>query len=246
MTLDHEAHVSAMKDLHHMLDWECGPDGSKRIDAARDKGVDLNGIFPETGEALLRVAARRRRVEVVRHLSQVGVDLDIQSRGGKTALMHARRRGFEDVAMLLDAAGASFAPTPADELAIALSALDLEAAERIVASHPDCARTGNPEEDRLLADMTGRRESGPVELLLDSGAPLDVPGLDGGTPLHCAAWFGQLHHVRRLLEVGAPLDVWDHCHHATPLQAPAHMDIMCWYCVPPRMGNDSIISIYSV
>lgn len=213
---------TTLKDLHHMLDWECGPDWSARLEAARAQGTDLNAILPESGEALLHVATRRRRVDVVRQFVQGGAELDVRTRGGKTALVHARRRGFEDVAAVLVAAGADFAPTPADELAIALSNLDLAEAERILASHPDCARTGNPEEDRLLADMTGRREREPVELLLGSGAPLDVPGLDGGTPLHCAAWFGQLHHVRRLLEVGAPLDVWDACHHSTPLHWAIH------------------------
>lgn len=65
MMPDQEAPEPAMKDLHHMLDWECGPDWSTRLDAARDKGVDLNGILPETGEALLSAGATTRYPEGV-------------------------------------------------------------------------------------------------------------------------------------------------------------------------------------
>ena len=59
----------------------------------------------------------------------------------------------------------------------------LDEARAILAAFPDAARTGNPEEDRLLADVAGRNESPPVELLISAGADLAAPGLDSGTPL---------------------------------------------------------------
>jgi ankyrin repeat protein len=42
-----------------------------------------------------------------------------------------------------------------------------------------------------------------VRMLLDAGAPVNVPHLGGGTPLHTAAFTGDLRVIRMLLERGA-------------------------------------------
>lgn len=209
-------------DLHHLLEWDFGPNGLAKLIAAIDAGTDPETVHPETHEAPLHVAARRNRPEVVRWMVERGVDLEATDRGGKTALMHAKRRGFHEVVQVLETAGARLDPTPADRLAIALFQLDFDAARRTLAAHPDCAHTGNPEEDRLLADVAGRREVEPVAMLLQAGAPLDVPAMDDGTPLHQAAWFGQAHHVDTLIERGAPLDRFDRCHQSSPLHWAIH------------------------
>jgi hypothetical protein len=51
--------------------------------------------------------------------------------------------------------------------------------------------------------------------------PVTVP-FDGGTPLHQACWFGQPDNARPLIEAGAPLDVFDPTHHASPIHWVAH------------------------
>ena len=79
------------------------------------------------------------------------------------------------------------------------------------------ARTGNPEEDRLLADMAGRFETEPVRFLIETGADLAAPGLDDGSPLHQAAWFGQPENARLLIEAGAPIDIFDSVHASSPI-----------------------------
>ena len=98
----------------------------------------------------------------------------------------------------------------------------LDEARRLLEAHPGCARTGNPEEDRLLADVSGRNGTAPVVLLIAAGADLTATGLDEGTPLHQAAWFGQPDNARLLLEAGAPLDVFDACHDSSPLGWAVH------------------------
>jgi ankyrin repeat protein len=42
-----------------------------------------------------------------------------------------------------------------------------------------------------------------VRMLLDAGAPVNVPHLGGGTPLHTAAFTGDLRVIRMLLDRGA-------------------------------------------
>ena len=98
----------------------------------------------------------------------------------------------------------------------------LDEARVILGAHPGAARTGNPEEDRLLADAAGRHETEAVALLLSAGADLTATGLDSGTPLHQAAWFGQPANARGLIDAGAPLDVFDSTHDSSPLGWAVH------------------------
>ena len=187
-----------MTDLHDLLDVDYDPD---RLKALLDGGADVNGAS-SAGEAPLHVATRRRRLDAVRMLVQRGADIDARDAHGKTAWVHAARRGFFEISEWLGSRGADVTTTDADRLAIALSRLDLESARRILESAPTAARTGNPQEDRLLADMGGRLQTEPLKLLLDAGADLDARALDGGTALHQAAWFGSPENARLLIEAG--------------------------------------------
>jgi ankyrin repeat protein len=58
--------------------------------------------------------------------------------------------------------------------------------------------------------------------LIIAGADLTAPGLDSGTPLHQAAWFGQPDNARLLIDAGAPLDVFDATHQSSPLGWAVH------------------------
>jgi ankyrin repeat protein len=121
------------------------------------------------------------------------------------------------VAQILVDAGADTALEPADQFAIAVSRGRLEAARQLLTAHPQVARTDNPEEDRLLADMAGRNASEPVAFLLSVGADITATGLDFGTPLHQACWFGQPQNAQLLVDVGAPLEAFDATHQSSPL-----------------------------
>src|SRR5262249_62138725 len=61
-----------------------------------------------------------------------------------------------------------------------------------------------------------------VKLLIDAGADLTATGLDSGTPLHQAAWFGQPANARLLIDAGARLDVFDATHQSSPLGWAVH------------------------
>lgn len=206
-------------DLHHVLDWAYD---RSRLEALIADGADVDEVHPVTGEPPLLVAARRRRLDAVRILVQAGAAVDGRDAHGKTAWVHSVRRGFDEVAGYLGERGASRELTVADELAVAMTRSDLDAAAAILATHPEAARTGNPGEDRLLADLAGREGTGRIRMLLDAGADIEARGLDDGTPLHQAAWFGQPENARILVEAGAPLDVLDSVHDATPLHWAVH------------------------
>ena len=132
------------------------------------------------------------------------------------------RRGFDEVAELLRTRGAITLLAETDQFAVAIVNGHMDQAKAIVEAHPGVARTGNAEEDRLLADVAGHNDSSVVEFLIRAGADLIAQGLDDGTPLHQAAWFGQPDNARLLIDAGAPLDVFDATHKSSPIGWAVH------------------------
>ncbi len=208
--------------LHECLDCNYGLDGDGVLRRMLDGGADPNQHEGIQSETPLHVAARRRRASAVEILLDRGASIDSKTAGGKTAYAHAVRRRFDDIAELLRRRGASTTLNEADRFAVAVVEGRLDDARAILASHPPVVKTGNPEEDRLLADVAGRNQGQPVELLIQAGADLAAPGLDSGTALHQAAWFGQPDNARLLIEAGAPLDIFDSTHQSSPLGWAVH------------------------
>ena len=208
--------------LHHMLDWEFPANGLEILRQRLADGCDLEAKVGDAQETLLHVATRRRRLEAVQLLVESGCDIEAQNAYGKTAYAHAVRRGFAEIADYLADQGADQTLSPADQLAVALTAGNLDQARLLLNEHPAVANTGNPGEDRLLADLAGRFPTEPVQLLIDAGADLSAKGLDGGTALHQTAWFGQPQNAQLLIAAGAPLDGFDNDHQASPLHWAVH------------------------
>lgn len=208
--------------LHELLDFHYGADGDGVLRRMLDDGADPNLRDEPHEETPLHVATRRRRADAVDILLARGADIDATTAGGKTAYAHAIRRGFDEVAALLVKRGASTELNEADRFAVAIVNGHLDEARAILEAHPGVARTGNPEEDRLLADVAGRNDRRPLELLIEAGADLTARGLDSGTALHQAAWFGQPENGRLLIEAGAPLDTFEDTHQASPLHWAVH------------------------
>jgi ankyrin repeat protein len=198
--------------LHEFLDVNYGADGDTVLRQRLADGADPNARDAKTGETPLHVANRRRRKSAVTIQLDHGAAIYARTRHGKTAYAHAIRRGFGELVTLLGERGADTTLNEADRFAVAVVEGRLNEARTLLAKHPQVIRTGNPEEDRLLADMAGRNDSERVKFLLSAGADLSTPGLDDGTPLHQAAWFGQPANARLLIAAGAPLDSFEPVH----------------------------------
>lgn len=212
----------AERNLHEFLDLFYGAEGATQLRERLANGEDANARFGPDDETPLFVATRRRRLEAVALLLDHGADIDGTPAAGKSCYAHALRRGFVELADLLRERGANIALNEADEFALAVTRGRLDEARALLATHPGIARTGNPEEDRLLADIAGRNESEPVAFLIEAGADLSAPAMDDGTPLHQAAWFGQPANAHLLVRAGASLDVFERVHGTSPLGWAVH------------------------
>ncbi len=93
---------------------------------------------------------------------------------------------------------------------------------RMLAEGADPDLRHGPRAETPLHVATRRRRSTAVDILLTHGADLNARGLDAGTPLHQAAWFGQPANARLLIAAGAPLDVFDDDHGSSPLHWAVH------------------------
>ena len=206
--------------LHQLLEVDYGSEGDERLRALLNEGANAEERC--NGETPLHVASRRRRASAVRILIEAGADVDAKTDHGKTAYAHALRRGFYDVLGILSQAGAEKNLDPADELATTVQHEAYEAARQVLKEHPNAARTGNPEEDRLLPDVAGGQSSERVRFLIAAGANLSARGLDGGTALHQACWFGRPLNAKLLIEAGAPLGARDTAHDNTALGWAVH------------------------
>lgn len=211
--------MSEVTDLNEVLDVRYSREA---FEAALKVTPDLDARAEVTGEAPIHVAVRRRRLEAVTALLDAGASIDLPNRAGKSAWVHCVRRGFTEISDLLAARGANTTLAPADAFAVAVANHEFDEARRVVSAHPGVVQTGNPDEDRLLADLAGRPSTAPVEFLLSFDVDLDARALDDGTALHQAAWFGSPDNARLLVEAGANIDAWEKVHSMTPLGWAVH------------------------
>ncbi len=201
-------------ELHYMIDWAYTPE---KMTTLLDNGADPNARYWKYGENALHVAVRRRRLDCIDVLLAHGVPIDARTKGGKTAYVHAIRRGFTEISDHLAQLGADTNLSAADQLAVLLVENKLEAAKAILAKYPKLVREMNAEEARILPDLAGRPMPEAVTLLLDAGIDITSRGLDEGTALHMSAWFGQPAITRLLIERNAPLEIRGDLHNMSPL-----------------------------
>ncbi len=171
-------------------------------------------------------AARRNFPGRVRLLVEHGVDVDVPGRrDGRTALETALLAGNAEIADYLRRHGASPAVLmPADAFTAACVSGRGEEARELLARHPGLLdELGHGGRVKLVhrAVEAGRLEG--VRLLAELGFELDGTTKHDGaginlavTPLHNAAWMGNLPMVRLLVDLGADPLARDATYDATP------------------------------
>jgi len=200
--------------LHYLLDVDYD---SNRMIEFLELGIDPNVQYGPFEETALHAAVRRRRLDTIEPLLKYGAGINAKTKGGKTAYAHAIRRRFTEISDLLEKLGADTSLDKADELAVALVSNHLEVAQKIITEHPPLVPNMRLEEARILPDLAGRDMPEAMLLLLDADVDLSARGLDGGTALHQAAWFGQPDMAAILIRCGAPLNMLCVAHKSPPL-----------------------------
>ena len=182
-----------------------------------DHGANPNVLCGEERETCLHVAAHRGQdVAIVQLLLDHGADVHVRRGDGRTAWLLARRGGFDEIAALLEGAGAETQPlSRVDELLAACGRGDLDAARRLAL--PDTIRELSAADVVLLPEAAGANRWTTVAAAVAAGFPVDATDSSGATALHYAALRGNDKLARLLLAAHADLSIRDKEHSSTPL-----------------------------
>jgi ankyrin repeat protein len=137
----------------------------------------------------------------------------------------AREFGHADIfRLLLD-------HSPADvKLIVACWAADENAVQSLVAGNPGLAAGLTEGDRRQIAHAARNNNTAAVRVMLGAGLPVEALGQHRATPLHWAAFHGNLEMTRDILRHRPPLDATDADFRSTPLGWAIHGSEHGWHC----------------
>jgi ankyrin repeat protein len=95
--------------------------------------------------------------------------------------------------------------------------------------HPDIAQHLSEADRNEIAQAARNNDTQAALLMLEAGLPVTARGQHRGTPLHWAAWHGNLALVQALLRSNPPLEDAENDFHATPLGWATHGSEHGWH-----------------
>lgn len=141
----------------------------------------------------------------------------------------AKQFGHEDVFRLL------MERSPADvKLLAACWAADDAGVQSVLAEHPDIVTRLGDADRRQVAHAARNNNLAAVRAMLAAGLPVNALGQHRATPLHWAAFHGNVEMARAILRYDPPLEMTDADFNATPLGWAVHGSEHGWYS---RTGN---------
>ncbi|KAK8735545.1 hypothetical protein OTU49_005432 [Cherax quadricarinatus] len=213
----------------------CAAGDKQEVLRLLEKGADIDTANVD-GLTALHAACIDDNLDMVEFLVEQGTDVNKGDMEGWTPLHATASCGFNSIAKFLIDRGADLSLVNNDgDLAIDIADSDeMESLlqREIEAKGIDCESCRNEEERRMLEDAQMWLSSGyladrphpktgavalhvaaakgyikVMNLLLEAGAEINVQDLDGWTPLHAAAHWGQREAVEILCENMADMDI---------------------------------------
>lgn len=184
---------------------------------ARGENASGGASASSAASEQLPEAAATASLALVDVLLDAGADPQAATEQGMSALRVAVRAGRNGIAAQLAARGAVDDATEVDRFLGACLGADRDAAERLLAAHPDLRDRLTAADRAAIVEAAGAGSTEPLALMLELGFPRDARDDAGEQPLHSAAYHGNADAVRLLIAAGAEVDARDDRFDATPL-----------------------------
>ncbi len=245
---DHGADFSSRQQpydntpLYFLAGYAAGNPATERAQAGMrwllEHGADPNVTSYARRETPLHQVARQGGGLAIAHaLLAHGANADAPRADGRTPYVIAYRRGDMALCELLRAHGATSKPSRVDEFLNAALSGNEVAARAILAAEPDLISRFDAEDHATLPQLMAEKKPIDFARLVALGFDLGWEGAWGGTPLHHAAWRGNVEMVRELVRIGAPRDVRDRTYGSSPLAWAVHGSRFC------RSADDEYLAI---
>jgi ankyrin repeat protein len=194
-----------------------------------EHGADPDVVSTPASETPLhRLAAYGASPARLQMFLDHGAAVDARRADGRTPYALAVRTGNVAAAELLRERGADVSlPTPADELLGACMAADGPRARALLAEHPGLVGELDAEGRQAMALAAEEKRVEALRLMFALGFDPTWEGAWGGTPLHHAAWHGDVAVTRLLLSLGSPVNVRDSQYGSSPVGWAGHGSTHC-------------------
>lgn len=175
-------------------------------------GANVNA-FNSAGENVLHIAARKRKLVAIDFLVDAGASISARDHDGLTPLHVAAHCGYADALIHLVKAGADTDLRSTDDdtaLDVACRYGHKHVVTELLKQQGMNVNAANGAGSTALHQAMDEDSSVEVvELLIEAGATVDFPQLDGWTPLHFASANGNHEVAKTLLSHGADKDRLD-------------------------------------
>jgi ankyrin repeat protein len=185
--------------------------------AMLDNGFNPTNVST-TGRSALHGVAAYAPPSLVHAFLARGGDPTVRDADGRSVIATAIRAGNLEVADLLKSRGVPDDSSPIDRLLGACLAGKRDEALALAAANRDLVRSPSREDVEVVVRAAGRGNVGQIRLMLDAGFDPNAEGEGGATPLHQAAWRGQLDVVELLLDRGAKPAIKDRLYAETSVE----------------------------
>jgi ankyrin repeat protein len=113
---------------------------------------------------------------------------------------------------------------------------DEEKLNQLLVQNPNWKEKLTEKELRNTADAARNNNLSAVQCMLKAGLPVDSRGQHGGTPLHWAAWHGNIEMTKEILKHNPPLEVLDRDFKAPPVGWVQHGSENGWHREKGKYG----------